>query len=201
MAVVEDRGVVALRFCVAGAEAEMRAELASTLHAKLMDDGHPLLGRARRQIDAYFDGKRHGFTLPLALRGTPFQRKVWSVLQRIAYGQTASYHGVAQQVGQPNANRAVAQACGSNPVSVVVPCHRVIATDGGLGGFSAGLDRKRELLQLEQRVRPALPLLQLVAQHEEEARREDAHRWGRFPTRPRPPRSANVCRVQRVRPA
>jgi O-6-methylguanine DNA methyltransferase len=175
-AVVEDRGLVALRFCVPGAEAEAFIELGAQLHASLVDDGHPLLARVGRQVDAYFDGKRHGFTLPLALRGTPFQRKAWSALQRIGYGQTTSYHSVAEMIGQPTANRAVAQACGSNPVPIVVPCHRVIATGGGLGGFTSGLDRKRELLQLEQRVSPQLPLLQLVARQEAQRKRADAHK-------------------------
>jgi methylated-DNA-[protein]-cysteine S-methyltransferase len=174
-AVVEDRGLVALRFCVAGAEAEAFIELGAQLHASLVDDGHPLIARVGRQVDAYFDGKRHGFTLPLALRGTPFQLKAWSALQRIGYGETTSYHGVAEMIGQPTANRAVAQACGSNPVPIVVPCHRVIATGGGLGGFSSGLDRKIELLQLEQRVSPQLPLLQLVQRQEAQRKREDAH--------------------------
>jgi O-6-methylguanine DNA methyltransferase len=173
-AVVEEHGVVALQFCVAGAETEAFAMLSTQLHASLVEDGSPLLGRLQRQVDAYFDGERQTFSVPLALRGTPFQRKVWSALQRIAYGQTRSYHQIAELVGNPTANRAVAQACGSNPVPLLIPCHRVIATDGGLGGFSAGLNRKRELLQLEQRVSPQLPLLQLVAQQEREQRQSTA---------------------------
>jgi methylated-DNA-[protein]-cysteine S-methyltransferase len=164
--VVEDRGVVALQFCVPGAETEAFAMLGAQFHANLLEDGHPLLGRLQRQVNAYFDGERQSFSVPLSLRGTPFQRKVWGALQQIAYGQTSSYHEIAELVGSPTANRAVAQACGSNPAPLLIPCHRVIATDGGLGGFSAGLDRKRDLLQLEQRVSPQLPLLQLVAQQE-----------------------------------
>jgi len=173
-AVVEDQGIVALQFCVPGAETEAFAMLSAQLHADLIEDAHPLLGRLQRQVNAYFDGERQSFSVPLALRGTPFQRKVWSALQRIAYGQTTSYHQIAELVGNPTANRAVAQACGSNPVPLLIPCHRVIATGGGLGGFSAGLDRKRELLQLEQRVSPQLPLLQLVAQQEREQRQSSA---------------------------
>lgn len=173
-AVVEEHGVVALQFCVAGAETEAFATLAAQFHASLVEDGHPLLGRLQRQVGAYFAGERQTFSVPLALRGTPFQRKVWNALARIGYGQTRSYHQVAELVGSPTANRAVAQACGSNPVPLLIPCHRVIATDGGLGGFSAGLNRKRELLQLEQRISPQLPLLQLVAQQERRQRRTSA---------------------------
>ena len=173
-AVVQDQGVVGLQFCVPGAEAEAFAMLAAQLHASLVEDGHPLIARLQRQVDTYFEGERRSFAVPLALRGTPFQRKVWSALQRIPFGETLSYHQVAEAVGNPTANRAVAQACGSNPVPLLIPCHRVIATDGGLGGFSAGLDRKRELLQHEQRVAPQLPLLQLVASRQREEARSAA---------------------------
>ena len=176
-AVVEDQGLVALQFCVPGAEAEAFAMLAAQYHASLIDDGHPALQRIQRQVNAYFEGDRQTFSIPLALRGTPFQRKVWSALQRIAFGQTTTYHQVAERIGNPAANRAVAQACGSNPVPLIIPCHRVIETSGGLGGFSAGLDRKRDLLQHEQRISPQLPLLQLVAkraqEHQRSARCED----------------------------
>lgn len=90
-------------------------------------------------------------SLPLDLRGTAFQRKVWDALQDIPPGRTTTYGELAQRVGLPGGARAVAQACGANPVSVVVPCHRVVAADGGLGGYRWGIERKRVLLAQEQR--------------------------------------------------
>lgn len=87
--------------------------------------------------------------IPLDLRGTPFQRSVWAALRTIPRGQTRSYLQIAQAIGRPTATRAVAQACGQNPVALLVPCHRVLRSDGGIGGFYWGLDAKRTLLRLE----------------------------------------------------
>ncbi len=102
----------------------------------------------------YFTGEPVRFRVRLDLRvGTPFQRKVWRVLRTIPHGQTRSYGWVAQRIGAPRAVRAVGAACGANPVPVIVPCHRVIASDGALGGFSGGLARKRALLRLEAKRR------------------------------------------------
>ncbi len=108
------------------------------------------------QINEYFAGARREFTVPLDLRGTPFQMAVWRQLLRIPYGKTKSYTDVARAVGKPNACRAVGNANGSNPVSIVVPCHRVIASGGGLGGYGGGLPMKQFLLDLE-RGRALLP--------------------------------------------
>jgi methylated-DNA-[protein]-cysteine S-methyltransferase len=106
---------------------------------------------ARQQLAEYFAGERTAFDLPLELDGTPFQKQVWTVLSRIPYGETISYLELARRVGNPNASRAVGSANGKNPVAVIIPCHRVIAADGGLGGFGGGLDRKRWLLDHEVR--------------------------------------------------
>jgi methylated-DNA-[protein]-cysteine S-methyltransferase len=108
-----------------------------------------LLREARRQLDAYFGGRLRDFDVPLATRGTAFQRRVWHALRELPYGVTRSYADIARQLGTPNATRAVGAANGRNPVPIVVPCHRVLGADGSLTGFGGGLDTKRFLLQLE----------------------------------------------------
>lgn len=101
------------------------------------------------QVLTYLETPRGGLDLPLDVRGTPFQQRVWTALQQIPPGSTLSYGSVATRVGQPKAARAVAQACASNPIAVVIPCHRVVRSDGGLGGYRWGIERKRELLDRE----------------------------------------------------
>ncbi len=110
------------------------------------------LRAALDQLDAYFDGQLTDFDLDLASTGTPFQQAVWAVLATIPYGDTASYRDIAQEVGRPRSSRAVGQANGHNPISIIVPCHRVIAADGTLGGYGWGLPRKRWLLDHEAKV-------------------------------------------------
>lgn len=102
------------------------------------------------QLEEYFDGFRTRFQITLHLQGTPFQRHVWKALQRIPYGRTVSYGEIAQQVGSPKASRAVGAANGQNPVSIIVPCHRVIGSNGKLVGYGGGLPIKTALLALEQ---------------------------------------------------
>jgi O-6-methylguanine DNA methyltransferase len=102
-----------------------------------------------RELDAYFVRKLRQFTVPLDLRGTAFQLKVWGILCSILCGVTRSYCEVAQALGKPKAARAVGQAIGRNPVAIIVPCHRVIGSDGGLTGYGGGLHRKKALLELE----------------------------------------------------
>jgi len=102
-----------------------------------------------RELEEYFSGRRHEFTVPLDLRGTPFQLRVWKALARIPYGKTRSYGDIARQVGRPLAFRAVGQANHRNPIAIIVPCHRVVAADGTLGGYGGGLNMKRFLLNLE----------------------------------------------------
>jgi len=110
-----------------------------------------VLEPVRRQLGEYFDGSRREFDLPLALRGTPFQLRDWAELQRIPYGTTISYGELARRLGNPNLTRAVGAANGANPVSIIVPCHRVIGADGSLVGYGGGVDNKRALLALEKR--------------------------------------------------
>ena len=113
---------------------------------------------AVRQLEEYLAGKRTRFELALDLRGTRFQLEVWSALREIPYGETRSYAEIAREVGRPAALRAVGLANGANPLAIVVPCHRVIASDGSLGGYGGGLPLKARLLAMEQS-RPAQGLL------------------------------------------
>jgi len=111
----------------------------------------PLLERARQQLEEYFGGQRKVFDLPLSPGGTAFQLAVWQALQRIPYGETRTYGQVAEMIGKPRSCRAVGGANHRNPISIVVPCHRVIGKDGGLTGYAGGLDAKRLLLEIERR--------------------------------------------------
>ena len=110
---------------------------------------NPVLGEARRQLDTYFAGHLQHFHLPLAPQGTPFQRQVWQILQTIPFGQTRSYAQIAAGVGRARAVRAVGAANGKNPLPIVIPCHRVIGSDGSLTGFAGGLAAKTFLLSHE----------------------------------------------------
>jgi methylated-DNA-[protein]-cysteine S-methyltransferase len=112
-------------------------------------DACDVLGRAATEISEYAAGTRRTFTVPVAPEGTEFQRRAWEVLRGIPWGETISYAEQARRMGRPTAVRAVGGANGRNPVPILVPCHRVIAADGSLGGFSGGLAHKRALLALE----------------------------------------------------
>ena len=101
------------------------------------------------QLDEYFAGKRHDFNLPLAPNGTEFQRRVWGALETIPYGQTVSYKYIAEKIGCPKGSRAVGMANHNNPISIVIPCHRVIGASGKLVGYGGGLDIKAKLLSIE----------------------------------------------------
>ena len=110
-----------------------------------------VVAEAAAQLAAYFRGELTAFDLPLALHGTPFQQRVWAALCEIPYGETTSYGALAAEIGQPTASRAVGLANGRNPISIIVPCHRVIGSGGRLVGYGGGLERKQALLALEQR--------------------------------------------------
>ncbi len=109
-----------------------------------------VLAETRKQLSEYFAGKRTAFTIPLDLRGTEFQVESWKALVRIPYGKTISYGQQAKNIGNPKACRAVGSANGKNPIPIIVPCHRVVASDGSLGGYSLGLKMKKQLLDLEE---------------------------------------------------
>jgi len=112
----------------------------------------PILEEALNQLDLYFKGKRTNFDLKLLLDGTDFQKKVWKELQNIPFGHTVSYQEVANRIGKKNAVRAVGNANGKNPISVIIPCHRVIGRDGKLVGYGGGIEKKRWLIQFEKSI-------------------------------------------------
>jgi methylated-DNA-[protein]-cysteine S-methyltransferase len=118
------------------------------------DPGDEPFASAARQLADYFAGRLTAFDLPLEPAGTQFQRRVWSALETIPYGQTWSYGQLARAIGNASASRAVGLANGKNPIAVVIPCHRVIGSDGSLTGYGGGLDRKRYLLSLEADATP-----------------------------------------------
>lgn len=114
------------------------------------DPAHHMLLRTEKELNEYFSGQRKAFTVPLDMRGTRFQKQVWEALLGIPYGETRTYGQLANQLGNPNATRAVGAANGRNPIAIVVPCHRVIGFNGKLTGFAGGLDAKAHLLKLEE---------------------------------------------------
>lgn len=113
------------------------------------DQSHPVLAKAEQQLKEYFSGKRKAFSIALDMRGTPFQKDVWEALLGIPFGETRSYGQLAKQLGKPQASRAVGAANGKNPISIIVPCHRVIGSSGKLTGFAGGLHTKAHLLNHE----------------------------------------------------
>ena len=133
--VSSDKGLVALEF-------------GKRKHPEAMEDP-TRFSACRKELQEYFGGKREEFTVALDIRGTDFQKRCWHELLKIPYGQTRSYRQVAEAVGNRNAVRAVGLANGQNPIAIIVPCHRVIASDGTLCGYGGGLDLKEELLRLE----------------------------------------------------
>lgn len=137
-----------------GAPVVLGVQMVEQAHARaigeqwLADDG--VLDPVVDQIDAYFDRDLKDFELDLSVSGSPFQVRVWQTLAKIPYGTTISYGELAMEVGSPGASRAVGSANGRNPIAVIIPCHRVIAAGGKLGGYGGGLHRKQLLLDLEQ---------------------------------------------------
>jgi AraC family transcriptional regulator of adaptative response/methylated-DNA-[protein]-cysteine methyltransferase len=130
-------------------EAQLRT-LKSRYRLPLFPGESPLFDRLRRELAEYFDGRRRSFDLPLDLRGSEFQKRVWKALLRIPYGRTRGYAELAAELGSPGAARAVGQANGLNRIAILVPCHRVVNADGGLGGYGGGLWRKLRLLETER---------------------------------------------------
>jgi methylated-DNA-[protein]-cysteine S-methyltransferase len=107
---------------------------------------------AARQLQEYFSGNRVNFDIPVRPEGTLFQKQVWNEMQKIPFGQTASYAEIAKRIGRPEAWRAVANACASNPIVIVIPCHRVVGSHGNIGGYSGGIEKKHWLLEHERAV-------------------------------------------------
>jgi AraC family transcriptional regulator of adaptative response/methylated-DNA-[protein]-cysteine methyltransferase len=124
-------------------------DLQKRFKAPLVTSESEPIKRLRRELDEYFNGRRTKFSVPLCTPGSAFQRRVWAALREIPYGETRTYKDQAIALGMPNAVRAVARANGENRIAIVIPCHRVIGSNGKLVGYSGGLERKRRLLELE----------------------------------------------------
>ncbi len=142
-----DKGITEIRFSGA---APKRAGARKAPVKKPALPGNPILAKCVRELDEYFAGRRTEFTVPLDLEGTPFQKKVWAKLLKVPCGWTTSYGELAKAVGRPGAARAVGGANHRNPVSIIVPCHRVVGSGGSLTGYGGGLARKRWLLEHER---------------------------------------------------
>jgi len=145
-----DKGVCSVKLGNSDLELEknLQAEFPSANHKP--DGGHLAIWTA--EILSYLDGEKNGLDLPVDIQATAFQQQVWQMLRTIPYGETRTYQEVAQMLGKDDASRAVGTACGANPVALVIPCHRVLRKDGGLGGYAWGLERKKSLLAMEQAV-------------------------------------------------
>jgi O-6-methylguanine DNA methyltransferase len=150
--VTSERGILRLEFAGRSREFQNASEAPPPEQLALAND-------CRRQLEQYFAGKRREFTVPLDLRGTPFQLACWNALLDIPYGETRTYAEIARVVKRPQGFRAVGLANNRNPIVIIVPCHRVIASDGTLCGYGGGLDLKRKLLELEGALAVAQPAL------------------------------------------
>ena len=140
----------------AGGRQKLQASRAREIDASWQPDTKGVLKHVRKELDHYFAGRLKRFSTPVAFRGTPFQNSVWQELQRIPYGETISYLELAKRIDNQKAVRAVGMANGANPVAIIVPCHRVIGSNGSLTGFGGGLPTKRALLELEKGQRTLL---------------------------------------------
>ena len=149
-------GVIDGKLCLCDWDIPSRRAVVDCALCKFFDaemvEGHDeLLTEAARQLDEYFSGRRRYFSVTLAFSSCGLKSDVWTELQKMAYGETVSYSQVAAAIGRPNAVRAVASAIGANPISIFIPCHRVIGKSGALTGYAGGLEAKKTLLEIEQR--------------------------------------------------
>jgi AraC family transcriptional regulator of adaptative response/methylated-DNA-[protein]-cysteine methyltransferase len=145
------KGICLLEFTDRKRLRRQLSQLKEHFHCRIVPGENRHTVQLRRELSEYFAGKRKRFSVKLVYPGTPFQQKVWRALQTIPYGATVSYEHIATTIGSPGASRAVGSANGSNRISIVIPCHRVINKNGGLGGYGGGLRKKKMLLSLEQR--------------------------------------------------
>jgi AraC family transcriptional regulator of adaptative response/methylated-DNA-[protein]-cysteine methyltransferase len=150
MVAATERGICAVR--MGDNDAQLEATLRDEYHAADLQRDDTVLGEWVEAILAHLSGKQPHLDLPLDVRATAFQWRVWEALRAIPYGSTRSYLQIATAIGQPTAVRAVARACATNPVALVVPCHRVIKEDGSLGGYRWGMERKQTLLDTEHHI-------------------------------------------------
>jgi AraC family transcriptional regulator of adaptative response/methylated-DNA-[protein]-cysteine methyltransferase len=155
LAIADDRGLHLLDFVDRRGLERALTMLQKRLHARVLPGAHPYLAQVEREVTEYFAGSRQVFDTPVVLTGSPFQTTVWRALRAIPAGTTCSYAELAANIGRPKAVRAVGRANGDNRLSIIVPCHRVIGSDGALTGYGGGLARKRKLLDLEHAAQPA----------------------------------------------
>ena len=150
LAGVNEKGICLLEFDQTNRTRRTVQKITKVLQAEIHNASHPLHGRLQDQLEAYFNRQRTTFDLPLVMVGTDFQKKVWTMLRDIPYGQTRTYAGMAREYGNIKTIRAMAQANAKNHLAILVPCHRVIGAGGSLTGYGGGIERKRFLLNLEQ---------------------------------------------------
>ena len=151
-----ERGVCSV--CIGGSDDFVERSLVEDYPAASLSRNDNVLRRWTRMFEKYFDGGSHDLNLPVDVKATAFQSRVWKAIQSIPPGKTATYTEIADQLGEPKATRAVARACATNPVALVIPCHRVIGKDGELHGYRWGLSTKKTLLELEQREKQPIPV-------------------------------------------
>lgn len=118
---------------------------------RIIEGENKLLSGVLKELKKYFEGKLKSFSIPLDPKGTPFQKRIWQALSNIPYGETRTYGEIGVRLGVPKASRAVGRACNQNPIAIIIPCHRVVGKDGKLTGYSAGLEKKRWLLEFEKK--------------------------------------------------
>jgi AraC family transcriptional regulator, regulatory protein of adaptative response / methylated-DNA-[protein]-cysteine methyltransferase len=153
LAAASDQAVCQLEFAERRGLERSYAEMKRRFKLPVVPGNNAVLRQLRQELQEYFAGQRREFTVPITLRGTKFQERVWRVLRRIPFGTTECYEAMAQQIGSPTAVRAVARANGTNRLYLLVPCHRVVAKNGSLSGYGGGVWRKRRLLELERRAK------------------------------------------------
>jgi len=151
LVVANDEGLVLCEFADRPMLATQLRRIRRVCAGEIEEGDHPYIDQTRRELGEYFLGHRTEFTIPLVLRGTPFQMSVWSELLRIPWGKTTSYDAIAAALESPFGARAVGRANGDNRIAIIVPCHRVINADGSLSGYGGGRHRKRWLLAHEKR--------------------------------------------------
>lgn len=149
MAIANDKGLCFLEFMESRGFERRTARFIKKIHMDISPGSTPIIELITQELNQYFEGKLKVFKTPLVLTGTAFQKQVWERLRKTAYGETLSYSGLAEAVGNPLACRAVANANACNHIAIVIPCHRIIQVNGQLGGYGGGVDRKKWLLDLE----------------------------------------------------
>jgi len=146
------RGKLCLLDFVKGkARGRVEDRIRRLLNAELVEQDDEILRETRRQFNEYLEGQRKDFDIPLMMVGTDFQKSVWNALLKVPYGATSTYSQMARDIGKERAVRAAGNAIGANPIAIIIPCHRIIGSDGGLVGYGGGLSLKKRLLRLEHR--------------------------------------------------